>query len=370
MKKLGFGFMRLPILDKEDQTSIDVNCVNNMVDDFMKKGFTYFDTAYMYHNYASEKTVKKCVVQRYPRDSFTVASKLPVSRLVSVEQRNQIFDEQLSNVGVDYFDYYLLHALNAKNYEIAANLDCFNFIKAKKEAGIIKNIGFSFHDKASVLDMILTNHPFVDFIQLQINYIDWDNDSIESRKCYEVAVKHNKKVVVMEPIKGGALANLPPNCAKIFTDYNKDVSVASWAIRFAASLDNVFMVLSGMSNMEQLTDNVSYMEDFKVLDDSERNVINEVIKELINSNNIGCTACRYCEEGCPKNIAIPDYFAINNQYTSKLLSLGKAKNATKKIAETRGQALECIMCRKCERICPQHLPITDLLKKYAKEIEE
>ena len=359
MKKLGFGLMRLPLLDKADAASVDVEQVKRMVDLFLEKGFTYFDTAWMYCGFNSENTAKTALVDRYPREAYTLATKLHSGFFNSLEDRDKVFDEQREKTGVEYFDYYLLHGISESSYGKYEEFDCFNWLREKKSQGLVKHIGFSFHDNAELLDKILTAHPDMEFVQLQINYLDWESPWIQSRKCYETAVKHGVPVIVMEPVKGGTLASVPQRVDKLFKDYDPEMSVPSWAVRFAASLDNVMMVLSGMSNVEQLMDNVSYMEDFKPFGEQEKELVRKAADMINEATAVPCTGCSYCTDGCPAKIAIPQYFSLYNEDMREAEDKGWTANQTnyKQLAGKFGKAGDCIGCGQCESICPQHLPI-------------
>ena len=366
MKKLGFGLMRLPLIDKNDNGSIDIELTKKMVDVFMERGFTYFDTAWMYCNFNSERAIKEALVDRYPRDSFTLTTKLHSVFIETKEDRDKVFNEQLEKTGAQYFDYYLIHDIEDDHYVKYTELDCFNWLIEKKKAGLVKKIGFSFHDTPELLDKVLTEHPEMEFVQLQINYLDWESENVQSRRCYEVARKHNKQVIIMEPVKGGTLAFVPESVEKMFKEYDESASIPSWAIRFAASLDGVFMVLSGMSDMAQMLDNTGYMQNFKPLTDEEREMALKAGEMIRTHIEIPCTACEYCLDGCPMNIAIPKYFECYN--TAKQGKWG-ARGKYRELIKTFGKASECVQCGACEGICPQHLPIIENLKKVASKFE-
>lgn len=370
MKKLGFGLMRLPLINDEFEC-VDKETLCRMVDLYLSKGFQYFDTAWFYHNGQSEAAIKECLVNRYPRSSFFLADKMPLVLIHREEELEEYFQTQLERCGVDYFDYYLVHDMAGERRETAEKTHVFDFLAKKKAAGLVKNIGFSFHDTADMLDRILTEHPEVDFVQLQLNYLDWENEIIQSRKCYETAKRHGKPVIVMEPVKGGTLANVPEDAERLLKEAAPDLSVASWAIRFAASHDNVMLVLSGMSNLDQLKDNVSYMENFKPLTDNEQKLVQKAAEIINRSVTIPCTGCSYCTNKCPMNIAIPKYFSLYNADMQELKT--KAWTAQTMLyghfAEQFGKASACIDCGQCEKMCPQHLPVREWLKKVAERFE-
>ncbi len=371
-KRLGFGLMRLPLTDPNDPSKVDVEQVKRMVDLFMEKGFTYFDTALMYNAFASEPVAKVALVNRYPRESFTLATKLHNGFFNTLEGRDAVFNAQRERCGVEYFDYYLLHGIEASSLAHYEKYDCFSWLLQKKEAGLVRHAGFSYHDNPELLDQILTEHPEMEFVQLQINYLDWESEWIQSRACYEVATKHGKPVIVMEPAKGGTLANVPADAEALLKGLDERRSIPSWAIRFAASLPNVMCVLSGMSNIEQMQDNLSYMEDFQPLTKAEQEVCFEVAGIINAQEAIACTACHYCTDGCPMHICIPEYFSLYNEdMRDDLKHKGWTINFTNytKLTEEFGRASECIGCGQCEDMCPQHLPIIETLKKVAAHFE-
>ena len=359
--KLGFGLMRLP---KNEDGSISIEKTSKMIDEFIEAGGTYFDTAYIYDGGESEKATKLALVDRYPRDSFTLATKLNthIPDGDSEEKAKQQFYTSLDRTGATYFDYYLLHALDEKNTIHYDEFHIWDFVKELKEKGLIKHYGFSYHGGPEFLDELLIKHPDVEFVQLQINYADWNHPTIKSRENYEVVRKHNKPIIIMEPVKGGTLANPLDKIQDLFKSYNKDLSCSSWAIRFAASLDGVITVLSGMSNLEQMQDNLSYMRDFKPLNKQEEQIILQARFILETVESIGCTACKYCVDGCPMNISIPDIFKCRNE---QLIynSIDKAKQRYQRLTKEKGKASDCIECGQCEGVCPQQLPIIELLKE-------
>ena len=371
-KKLGFGLMRLPQNDPADAADIDIEQVKKMVDLFMEKGFTYFDTALMYNGFASESAAKEVLTSRYDRSSYTLATKLHAGFFNSHEEMDKVFEGQLEKTGVEYFDYYLLHGIEAAMLPKYEEFDAFSWLLDKKAQGLVKHAGFSFHDTPELLDEILTKHPEMEFVQIQLNYLDWDSQWIQSRKVLEVANKHGKPVIVMEPVKGGTLAKVPEEAEKMFAELDPEMSVPSWAVRFAASQPGVMVVLSGMSSTEQMQDNLGYMEDFRPLTEEEQEVCFRVADVINSQIAVPCTACHYCTEGCPMKICIPEYFSIYNEdMREDLEEKGWTINFTnyEKLNEKFGKASDCIGCGQCEGVCPQHLPIIDYLKDVAAHYE-
>ena len=372
MTKLGMGMMRLPLVDENDQTSIDMEQVNKMVDLYVDAGFNCFDTAFVYHDGVGEAAFRESVVKRYPRDSFKISTKLPLFVINEESQLEPLFAQQLENCGVDYFDYYMLHNVSGFTENAWKNVDLYSFIQKKKEEGYIKHIGISTHGNAEFLEEILFEHPELEFVLLQINYLDWDDEGIDSRKCWEVARKYNKKVMIMEPYKGGFLADVPQEAEKLMKDYNPDRSVVSWAMRFVANIDDVCVVYTGASNFEQLESNIDEFKNADPLNDEEIEILREV-SDIINSNiTVDCTKCRYCVDACTEEIDIAKVFDLYNKH--KMLEkedwtqFGNAYLNYSKLPDV-GIASDCIECEACIEECPQSINIPEVLKDVAKTFE-
>ena len=356
--KLGFGLMRLP---KNSDGTIDIPQVCAMADRFIEAGGTYFDTAYVYDNGDSEAALKAAVVDRYPRGSYTVATKLNAFMQCHDEaSAKQQFFTSLERTGAGYFDYYLLHALQRSNYMLYEEYHLWDFLKEMKAKGLIRHYGFSFHADPQLLEELLAAHPDVEFVQLQINYADWENPGVASKRNLEICKAHGKPVTIMEPVKGGILADPIPAVKEILSAANPEASYASWAIRFVASQDNILTVLSGMSSIAQMEDNLSCMKDFKPLNADELETIHRAQLALDEDKSIPCTGCHYCTEGCPMNIPIPEIFTVVNRRK------GSPEFRTKReysiVTQDKGKASECVQCGQCEGVCPQHLPIISLLE--------
>lgn len=363
-KNFGFGCMRLPMNGSE----VDLEETKRMVDAFLDAGFNYFDTAHGYIQGKSETALKECLTSRYPRDRYILTDKLTNFFFKKEEDIRPFFQSQLEACGVDYFDFYLMHAQGAENFKFFKQCRAYETAFELKKEGKVRHVGISFHDTAEVLEQILTEYPEVEVVQIQFNYLDYDDPAVQARKCYEVCRKHNKPVLVMEPVKGGSLVNLPED-AKAVLDELHGGSPASYAIRFAAGFPGMMMVLSGMSSLEQMEDNLSFMKDFQPLNETELAAIKKVQNIFKGMNLIPCTACRYCTDGCPKHIAIPDLFAVMN--TKQLYHDWNADYYYNNVHTSEGcKASDCIKCGKCEKACPQHLPIRKLLEDVAAEFEK
>lgn len=363
MKNFGFGCMRLPMKDKE----VDYEEFTRMVDTFLEEGFNYFDTAHGYLEGKSEIALRECLTKRYPRDRYILTNKLTTAFFNKEEEIRPLFESQLEACGVEYFDYYLMHSQNGEFYKKYKACRAYEIAQELKAEGKVRHVGISFHDKASVLDLILTEHPEIEVVQIQFNYMDYEDPGIESRLCYEVCRKHGKPVIVMEPVKGGSLVNLPDQARAVF-DELKGGSYASYAIRFAAGFEGMMMVLSGMSNMEQLQDNLGYMKDFQPLSEKELEAIDQVRAIFMKQDLIPCTSCQYCVAGCPKHIAIPDLFACMNG--KKNFKDWNGAWYYMIYTQNKGKASDCVECGKCEKVCPQHLKIRSLLKDVAAEFDK
>ena len=361
MPKLGFGLMRLP----EKNGAVDIDRVSEMVDKYMKMDKRYFDTAYVYHGGRSEVAAREALVKRYPRDSFMLATKLPAWEIKQESDVERIFNEQLERAGVDYFDFYLLHSIeDGNNYDTYVKYDCFSWGVKKKEEGKIKHFGFSYHGSPELLEEILDAHPEVEFVQIQLNYLDRTNPVVRSETLYNILHERNIPIVVMEPVRGGMLASLTPDQEAKYKALRPDNSIASWALRYVASLPGVMTVLSGMSNEEQMDDNIKTFTDFEPITEEEMRVINEVTEEILSIPQIGCTSCKYCTPGCPMSISIPDVFRTINTLR-RYPDDWRSKNFYSGLITRSGKASDCIACGQCEGVCPQHLDIIDLLKEAA-----
>ena len=366
--KLGFGLMRLPTLPGGSQKDIDFDRVQEMVDLYMARGFTYFDTAYVYHEGHSEEVVKKCLVPKYPRDRFQVVDKIPLWSIRSYEDYEPILRTELERTGLEYLDVLFLHGIGTSQIPMLEETRGWDFLKSAKERGLTKHIGFSWHSPAADLDALLDKHPEVEVVQLQINYLDWESPEVQSHACYEACRRHGVAVTIMEPVKGGSLADPHPDVAAIFREADPKASIASWAVRFAASLEGIITVLSGMSTLEQVKDNTQTLLDFRPLSTEERKVIAKAVAKFNDIPLIPCTGCRYCAPDCPQKINIPGVLAALNDYT-KYRNAGGLRMSYSMAIGQGGKAGDCIGCRSCEEHCPQHLRITQHMRKAAEIFE-
>lgn len=366
--KLGFGCMRLPLTDPNDQTSIDLDQFKAMVDTFMEAGGTYFDTAYVYHEGTSEIAVREALVKRYPRDSFTIATKCLAWAQPDAESAKACLDTSLERLGVDYVDFYLLHNVGGVRTKKFDEYGMWEWAQQKKDEGIIKHLGFSMHDGADALEALLTEHPNMDFVQLQVNYLDWEDPVVEARKCMEVAEKHGVPVVIMEPARGGRLANLPERGKQILKTAEPDLSEVSWAYRFCYFLPNVVSVLSGMSTLDQVKENVAEWKTAKPLSDADKKVVEQALEALRSVGMIDCTNCRYCAKDCPAGVKIPEIMSLMN-----LEKMTEDRAFVKGLYDWQtkdGYASQCTQCGNCEEMCPQGINIIELLEEAADAYED
>ena len=365
MRKLGFGLMRLPEKDGE----IDLEQVCRMADQYLAAGFTYFDTAYVYHGGKSETAAREAIVKRHPRDSFTLATKLPAWEIHEESDIERIFQEQLARAGVEYFDFYLLHSIeDGSNYDTYVKYDCFAWGVKKKEEGKIRHFGFSFHGSPELLETILDAHPEVEFVQIQYNYLDRTNPVVQSQRLYEILTSRGIPIIVMEPVRGGALAHLSESQEAKLRARQPEKSIASWALRFVGSQPGVMTILSGMSDQAQMEDNISTFTKFEPLAEDETALINEITDEILSVPQIGCTACRYCVDGCPMHISIPDVFRAVNTLRRDPKDW-HSRSFYGELIQNNGKASECIACGQCEGVCPQHLPIISLMQEASELLD-
>ena len=363
-KNFGFGCMRFPMYGEE----VDLEQTQKMIDRFLEAGFNYFDTAHGYLGGKSETALRYCLTSRYPREAYVLTNKLSSNHFKSQEDIRPLFASQLEACGVEYFDFYLMHAQDKENFEKYKSCKAYETALELLEEGRIRHFGISFHDKATVLEQIVTEYPQIEVIQIQLNYVDFDDPVVESRKCLEVCRKYNKPAIIMEPVKGGCLVKLPEDAQKVF-DKLDGGSYASYAIRFAASQEGVFMVLSGMGDMDMVEDNISYMQTFKPLEEKEYEAIDQVCRIFRSMGMIPCTACRYCIDVCPKGISIPDLFACLN--AERVFHNWNTGYYYRNVHTEKGtRACDCIACGACQKICPQHLPIPDLMKEVSKTFDK
>ena len=366
MNKIGFGFLRLPLLDPKDDQTTDYEELNKMVDAFMASGQNYFDTAWTYMKGESENAIRKAVVERYPRESFRLADKLPGYLAKSEEDSERYFLESLARTGTDYFDVYLVHGVDSESYERSKKFRQFDYVRRLKREGRVKEIGFSFHDNADVLRKILSEQPGMDYVQLQINYLDWESESVQARKCLEAVEEYGAKVVVMEPVKGGMLANIPKEAEDVLREADPACSPAHWALRFVQQIPSVEVCLSGMSTLAQVEANAG---DFSPLTAAQEQALGKAARIILDKTAIPCTGCSYCVSGCPQNVWIPKYFKLYNEYAVKPDDKWKVQPEYLKAAEGRGRAKDCVACGACESVCPQHLPIIDHLKNVSEALD-
>jgi predicted aldo/keto reductase-like oxidoreductase len=361
--KLGFGFMRLP--EKPDG-SPDYEPMKEMVDIFLDAGFVYFDTAYIYNG--SEEALHETLVKRHPRERFSIATKMPTFLIKKPEDMRETFETSLRRLGIDYLDYYLFHAMSLEQCEKLEGLGAWEFVRELKERGRIGHYGFSFHDTPENLDAILTRHPDAEFVQIQVNYLDWDDDKVRSRELYETVRRHGKPFVIMEPVKGGLLAGVGSQAEEILKSANPDVSGASWAVRFAASLDGLATMLSGMNTVEQLRDNIATVKNLTPLSERERETLREVVKVINSVPRIPCTGCRYCVDNCPQKLNIPFLMHVYNDFLAYRQKAGSGMPFMEATAGGRFPST-CVGCRVCESHCPQHIEISEIMPKIAQEFE-